>query len=330
MGSPSPIAVSVITPVYNAAPFIGATLASVFAQSFTDYEVIVVDDGSSDTAALHQALLPYRGRIICLTQTNGGPSRARNAAIREARGTYVALLDSDDLWMPGYLAEQVRRLEADRSIDLLYSDAIIFGDSPLAGRTVMSLTPSNGDVTFESLIEERCTVLTSCTVARRQAVIDAGLFDERFIRCEDVQLWLRLAFRGCRLAYHRTPLVQSRRRRGSLSEDPSRMIEAFIEVLSEIEATLPVTTEQRRLLRRRVADLQAYAALQEGKRLMMAEQYEAAVAALARSAAREPLYWKRARLGALQITLRLMPRLMRRLHERLRQPAPTTAAHQVP
>jgi len=92
--------VSVIVPAYNTAPFIAETLDSVFAQSMADFEVIVVNDGSPDTPALEQALLPYRARIRYIVQSNGGLSAARNTAIRASGSELVAFLDSDDVWEP--------------------------------------------------------------------------------------------------------------------------------------------------------------------------------------------------------------------------------------
>src|SRR5687768_16945399 len=91
-------AVSVIIPAYNTAKYIGATIASIVAQTYTNYEIIVVNDGSPDTPAIEAALAPFRDRIIYLVQENRGIAVARNRAIRIARGRYVALLDSDDAW----------------------------------------------------------------------------------------------------------------------------------------------------------------------------------------------------------------------------------------
>src|SRR5947209_18801381 len=102
-------AVSVIIPAYNAAQYIGEALDSVFAQTFTDYEVIVVNDDSPDTAELERALAPYRERVVYIKQENRGPGGARNTAILKARGECVALLDSDDVWLPTFLAEQMER-----------------------------------------------------------------------------------------------------------------------------------------------------------------------------------------------------------------------------
>src|SRR5205807_8106534 len=101
-----PPAVSVIIPVYNAADYVGAALASVFRQSYTDFEVIVIDDGSTD-CRLESAIASYLPRIIYLKQQNRVPSAAGNLGIQHAHGKYLAFLDSDDWWRPEYLAEQV-------------------------------------------------------------------------------------------------------------------------------------------------------------------------------------------------------------------------------
>ena len=102
-----PPKVSVIIPAYNAAPYLAETLASVFAQSYPDYEIIVVDDGSTDDtlAVLEQ----FADRITLIRKPNGGPASARNAGLRQARGELLAFLDGDDLWLPDKLAAQVER-----------------------------------------------------------------------------------------------------------------------------------------------------------------------------------------------------------------------------
>src|SRR5207253_10053745 len=118
---------------------------------------------------------------------------ARNTGILKARGEYVAFLDSDDVWLPSYLSEQMKALQENPSLDLIYANALLVGDSPLAGRSFMKLYPSRGAFAFETLLRWACTVITSCVVARRQTLVDAGLFDASFYYCEDFDLWLRLA-----------------------------------------------------------------------------------------------------------------------------------------
>ena len=172
--------VSVVIPAYRAAESIAATLDSVLAQTFKDYEIIVVNDGSPDSEDLEKALDSYRERIIYLRQENQGPAGARNTGILTARGRYIALLDSDDIWDPEHLGAQLAMLEADKSIDVVYADARIFGDVPEAGRTVMEFCPSAGEVTFERLVARQCTVHICVSVCRRESLLRAGLFDPAF------------------------------------------------------------------------------------------------------------------------------------------------------
>ncbi|HEX6626160.1 MAG TPA: glycosyltransferase family A protein [Pyrinomonadaceae bacterium] len=274
---------SVIIPAYNAAAYIGGALESVFAQTFEDYEVIVVNDGSPDTPALERALAPYAGRIAYVEQENRGPSGARNAAIEAARGHYVALLDSDDEWLPEYLAEQVGMFEADPRLDMVYADAELFGDSSLAGKTFMESAPSRGPVTFESLLRYESSIITSGTVARKQALVEAGLFDEAFVRCEDFDLWLRLAHRGGRISYQRRVLARHRAHAGSLAADPILMVEAQIRVLEKSLHLQPLTAAQRELIERQRLNCSAQIDLERGRRHFAGGEYEQASAALRRA-----------------------------------------------
>ena len=278
-----PPLVSVIIPAYNAAAYIGGALASVFAQTFEDYEVIVVNDGSPDTPALERALAPYDGRIVYVEQENRGPSGARNTAIGVARGRYVALLDSDDEWLPEYLAEQVRMFEAEPRLDMVYADAELFGDSSLAGKTFMEGAPSRGPVTFESLLRYESSIITSGTVARKQALVEAGLFDEAFVRCEDFDLWLRLAHRGGRISYQRRVLARHRAHAESLAADAIRMVEAQVGVLEKSLRLLPLTAAQRELIERQLLNCSAQIDLERGKRHFAAGEYGPAAQALRRA-----------------------------------------------
>src|SRR5271170_3508051 len=179
-----PVLVSVVIPAYNSAEYIAETLDSVLAQTFPDYEIIVVNDGSPDTERLEQVLAPYRRRIRYITQENRGPGAARNVAILEACGKYVAFLDSDDRWLPPHLEAQLRLLEKDPSLGLVYADGIVtVEDAPV--RTCFQINRQTRPITFETLVQEDCTVVTSATVARRESLLQAGLFDERFRHCED-------------------------------------------------------------------------------------------------------------------------------------------------
>ena len=107
-------AVSVIIPAYRASRDIADALASVFSQTFTDFEVVVVDDGSPDAAELEAAIAPFRSRIRFIAQSNLGAGAARNTAIRASTGRLLAFLDADDRWTAGFLERQVALIESDR------------------------------------------------------------------------------------------------------------------------------------------------------------------------------------------------------------------------
>ena len=156
--------VSVIIPAYNVSPYIGDTLESVFAQTFDNYEVVVVNDGSPDTEQLEREIKPYLGRIRYLTQENQGASVARNTGLRAARGEFIAFLDADDLWLPSYLDEQMKFIR-ERGCDLACADATFFGDAKTEGQTYMDTlmndAPPNGDVTFLELVDAERSLITS-------------------------------------------------------------------------------------------------------------------------------------------------------------------------
>jgi len=298
-------AVSVIMPAYRVTEYIAEALDSVLAQTFADYEIIVVNDGCPDTAALERVLEPYRGRIVYLKKENGGPSSARNAGIRAARAPLVALLDADDVWTPDYLDVQMGMLQADPSIDVLYANGIIFGDSPITGRVIMDLNPSDGEVTFESLLNLKCTVVTSTVTARKAALLRAGGFDETFRRAEDFDLWLRVLKSGGRIAYHRRPLLRYRRTRASLSTDAAAMRLSALAVLDKAERMLDLTSAERGALREARLRYQADADYYAGKQALSAGDVPEAIRGLQAANAYQP----RLKLAILVLLLKTFPRL---------------------
>lgn len=303
-------AVSIIVPSYNVARYIAGALDSVFAQTFTDYEIIIINDGSPDTDELERALVPYRERIIYLTQENRGLSGARNTGIRSARGRFIALLDPDDLWEPDYLTVQVAHMEREPTIDVLYANALIFGDGPDAGRKVMDLTPSEGEVTFESLVSQRCTVLVS-VLARRDAILRAGLFDESLRSVEDFDLWLRITKGGGRIAYHRQVLWRYRRHGASLSADPVWMFEHGLKVLDKAERTLRLTPEEQRALTQQRERFRASLKLHKGKQAFVKGDVETAIENLTEA----NIYFATRKLTVSLWLLRRAPGLLRRAYQ---------------
>ena len=245
--SPAPL-VSIVIPAYNVAPFIGETLESVFAQTFTDFEVIVVNDGSPDTEEFEFAIQSYRKRICYLKQENSGASVARNTGLRAAQGELIAFLDADDLWSPNYLDEQLKFMRR-FDCDLVCADAMVFGASADAGRSymdsLMGTAPPEGRVTFLELVNAERSLITSGVVARRDPILEVGLFDEALRNAQDFDLWLRLARHGARLAYHRQVLLSYRSRPDSLSGDAINSHQRELRVFDKIEQSYDFTPAER-------------------------------------------------------------------------------------
>jgi len=240
--------VSVIIPAYNVAPFIGETLDSVFAQTFTDYEVIVINDGSPDSDEFERAIEPYRERIHYIRQENGGASSARNAGLRVAGAEFIAFLDADDVWSPDYLKAQLKFIQ-EQNCDLVCADALITGESADAGKTymetLMGTAPATGEVTFLQLVSAEKSLITSGVVARRDRILEVGLFDLALRNAQDFDLWLRLAKHGARLAYQRRVLLEYRTRQGSLTGDAINSHLREFRVFDKIEQSYPLTSAER-------------------------------------------------------------------------------------
>ena len=260
----APPAVSIVIAAYNASAYIGETLDSVSSQTFTDYEVIVVNDGSDDSKELESILESHRLPIIYISQPNKGVSAARNAGIKVARGQFYTQLDSDDQWEPNYLEEQVRFLTEHPGTALVYPNAIIFGDSPHSGVEYMKLCPSEGEVSFESLIQERCVVMTS-VAARISVIRSVGMFDEAIRSCEDFDLWLRIIKSGSRISYQRRILARYRRHAGSLSSDRVWMTANLLGVMEKAQRRNDLTASEREVLKKQLAVRSTTLRLFEGK-----------------------------------------------------------------
>jgi len=296
--------VSVVIPAYNCAQYISETLESILAQSFADYEIILVNDGSPDTQDLERVLMPYMNGIRYLKQENSGPSAARNRGITEARGKYVAFLDSDDRWLPEHLERQMRLLEDDARLGLVYADGIVtIGGAPV--RTCFQINRQTRPVTFEVLVQEDSTVVTSTTVARRDALLEAGLFDNRFRHGEDFDLWARVLLCGFRIDYNRQ--IQVVRRSGiGLSADSESMKRSLFAIYRKMSSELPLSAAQKHLVLRQQARAEADLQLWVCKKALASGQTLQALQA-AQSACRVLPNW---RLRGAILGLRFVPRLL--------------------
>ncbi len=175
--------VSVIIPVYNGAATIGRALASVFAQTFTDYEIVVVNDGSTDDTA--SVLAGYGDRVRTILMTNSGPSAARNAGVSASSGEYLAFLDDDDEWMPRKLELSIPVLDREADCVLAYTRAFKLDRCGRRAGTLDGQTEGAESPTMKQLLDRPWNVVPSQLVVRRRAFEQCGGFPERLSAFED-------------------------------------------------------------------------------------------------------------------------------------------------
>jgi glycosyltransferase involved in cell wall biosynthesis len=187
--------VTVVITTFNAASFIGQTLDSVMAQDFKDFEVLVVDGGSTDETVGIVAAYPAPVRLVArgrLTKSAG-----RNVGIAAARGEYIALVDADDLWLPHKLTRQAEFLENSPHVQWVYSDCFILdhGNKQTSATWSSRTALHAGDILEPLLLD--CFVPSPTPMIRRSVFDEVGAFDESFLRHEpeDWDLWLRIASR---------------------------------------------------------------------------------------------------------------------------------------
>jgi len=197
--------VSVIVPTYNCATCIGEAIKSVLSQTYGTFEIIVVDDGSTDDTKA--VLAPFASRIKYLYQQNQGQAAARNAGIRQTRGEFLAFLDADDIWFPAKLALQVQGFRNHPEAGLAFTDFLDFDESSVTGSSRFDTWPGvrawfdrhrvgDSEIACGPMYEELLQgnwIHTSSTLVRRNVMNAVGLFDEALHGPEDYDQWLRIA-----------------------------------------------------------------------------------------------------------------------------------------
>jgi glycosyltransferase involved in cell wall biosynthesis len=249
---------SIVMPAYNAAQTIGVAIKSVLAQTRGDFELIVVNDGSTDGTAAQVEPFLSDGRVRLISQPNSGQAQARNAAIELARGTYVSLLDSDDLWLPQYLGVMAATLDADPAAAVAYTDAWVLDDElrRIARQTAMSSNqptsvPPDADAFLRALLELGNFVFVGATI-RLSVLAEAGPFRVGVEGSEDYEMWLRIAARGYRFARCPETLAIYRRRPGQMTTQLERMRRVMNDVFRIVEEEYDVPEDIRLLARQRL------------------------------------------------------------------------------
>jgi glycosyltransferase involved in cell wall biosynthesis len=294
--------ISVIVPAYNVEKFLAETLDSVLAQTFRDFEIIIVDDGSSDgTPAVAQGYSTrYPGTVRYLRQENRGVAVARNEGAKLSQGDILAFLDADDTWLPEKLALQMEFWRKHPGYGLIYADAFAMTEDGKVGRTTMRLKrPRSGDI-FPYLLEENFISIPTALV-RKDLYLKAGGFIEERNMIEDHHFWLKVS-RHCQGGFLDKPLACYRYRQGSLSgliNPKIEMWEKDLQVIARIAAEFP---EQARLYRARFRRARASIRYGMAFQLYRTNRFAEARKAYVRALIDSPLYvpaWKGLAICAL-------------------------------
>lgn len=192
--------VSVIMPAYNASRFISEAIDSVIAQTFTGWELIIVDDGSVDvTSEIVKEYLSRDSRISYYYQENGKQGKARNLGISKSKGFYIAFLDADDLWLPGKLEIQLQEIK-EKNVDLVFSNSFIFNDNNVLDRSrnmsVLNQVLKGEEALKLFLIGNRIPTLTVLVKKESINLVDGFTEKNEIPLAEDYHLWLKMLISG--------------------------------------------------------------------------------------------------------------------------------------
>ena len=191
--------ISVIIPAFNAEVYLEAALSSVFAQEYDPLEIIVVDDGSTDRTA---DIACQGGKLVnCIRQENAGPPGARNRGLRAARGAFVTFLDADDVYEPGCLSLQLKKLRANPAVDISIGRSVREQLSSAPGELPTFVPYPSGDV---------ITTQLGVCLFRRTVFERVGLFDEGLRHCDDVDWFMRARELDIPMLLHRAVLLRQR------------------------------------------------------------------------------------------------------------------------
>jgi glycosyltransferase involved in cell wall biosynthesis len=243
--------VSIVLPTFNRLRYLQAAMASVFAQTFADWELVVADDGSdSETAAYLDALTAVpRVRVLHLPHS-GNPASVRNAAVSKCRGEYLAFLDSDDVWLPDKLKSQIASLRAQPECGWSHTAFAVMDSAGelLSGASARSWPAAQGRI-LEPLIRMQVVIAIPTVVVRRGLFERLGGFDPALRMCEDYDLWLRLAATSEIVGV--TDTLAHVRRHSEHYHDPAQVLEDRARALERLlaagteTAALPVLRRER-------------------------------------------------------------------------------------
>lgn len=226
--------VSVIIPTYNRGSLIARAINSVLSQTFKDFEIIVIDDGSTDNT--QEVLESFEGEIRYVYQQNGGIAKARNRGIELAQGNYIAFLDSDDYWAPEKLALQVRVLDFNPKVGIVYSRMPIVNE---AGH-VLGMKPNGvSGRNFHELLRVWGDLPTSSVMTRKDCFSKVGVFDPELPPMEDIDMWIRISYKYDLFEIEGKTIAYYWRHDHQVTQDHIKVYRGLVKIHEKILKTFP-------------------------------------------------------------------------------------------
>jgi len=249
--------ISIIIPTYNYAQYICEAIESVLNQTYKDFEIIVVDDGSTDNTK--EVIKPYLNKIKYIYQQNSGPSSARNRGIKEAKGEYIAFLDADDIWLPQKLELQIKFMEKEKEVGLIFSDMILFNEKGIIKNSFLkeklffnklSIKPLSStekviyDNVFNALLQENF-IPTNTVIVKKECFNKVGFFDETLFSVEDRDMWLRIGL-FYDIGFINFPLVLTRFHETNISANQELALKSRLKVMKKFlnYSNLPIKSKK--------------------------------------------------------------------------------------
>ncbi|MGB3638476.1 MAG: glycosyltransferase [Rivularia sp. (in: cyanobacteria)] len=227
--------VSVIIPAYNAMTYLPQTVESVLKQTFTDFEVIIVNDGSSDEIEQWVGTITDN-RVRLISQKNQGTAAARNTGIADAKGEYIAFLDSDDLWEASNLEKQVHCLDNNPDVGLVY---VWVKSIDAKGNDLGQIYGNDAEgYVWEQLLQKNVIWSGSAAMVRRVCFEKSGVFDQNIKLTEDWEMWIRIA-RNYSFAVIKEPLVSYRFHANNKSQNRVKVIDEFRLIIENSFQSVP-------------------------------------------------------------------------------------------
>jgi glycosyltransferase involved in cell wall biosynthesis len=309
--------VSVIVPCYNLGRYLQKCLDSIFNQNYNDFELLIVNDGSTDDSGSY--IEDYirnnkkQNSIKYIVQDNKGLSGARNTGIVNSKGKYLTFLDPDDKWTKNSLRTRLTEFENDSSIGIVYTDTYLERDNILLKDTYVDLLDNVFDgYIYPNILNYNFIIMP--TVMVRRTVFDAcGLFDEGLRRAEDYDLWIRAAKYGWKYKFINKPTAYYSIRDNSLSRDLYENIRALLEIYQRVIQGKDTDPESKMIAENKSEYLKLMLLVYNTKKSIADSQFDEAIEHINSILV---LKHKRIKYSLIKLSLLLFPGLFRQIVKR--------------